>query len=252
MTIGENVTLEGACYGLNIFGTNDATANDSDVTIDGTVKGMLFVLGNLKSADNSIDIVVNGTVDASEAVGEEAVHTGIAICGNANVAVNDGAVVKGESGIEVRAGTLTVSGGTITATAGSYSYAANGNGTTTKGAAVAVAPYSTTPATSATLNGGTLSGVKSIGVTDVNGDLSNVSVTATQGFTQNSAIPENSIWAETETTGIYELVDAVTVTFVNAKGEAPAAQKIAKGATATELRWIHLQGLVRRGRDRGV
>lgn len=205
LTIGEDVTLKGTCYGLNVFGSNDAQKNVIDVNVNGTVNGMLFVLGNLKNTSNSINIVVNGTVDASNATGEEAVHTGIAICGNADVTVNNGAVVKGESGIEVRAGSLTVNGGTITATANTYSYAANGNGTTTKGAAVAVAQHNTKLATTATLNGGTLKGVKAIGVTDVNNDMTNVNVVANQSFTENSEIPEGYEWVETETAGTYEL-----------------------------------------------
>ena len=205
LTIGEDVTLTGSEYGLNVFGSNDAQKNVIDVNVNGTVNGMLFVLGNLTNAENEINIVVNGTVDASNATGEEAVHTGIAISGNANVTVNDGATVKGESGIEVRAGSLTVNGGTITATANTYSYAANGNGTTTKGAAIAVAQHNTKLATTATLNGGSLSGVKDIVVTDVNGDMSGVSVVSKQSYTESSVIPEGYQWVETETEGMYEL-----------------------------------------------
>lgn len=206
LTIGEGVTLNGQCYGLNVFGSNDAQKNVIDVTVNGTVNGMLFVLGNLTNTENQINVVVNGTVDASNATGEEAVHTGIAACGYANVTVNDGAVVKGESGIELRAGSLTVNGGTITATASNYNYTANGSGTTTKGAAIAVAQHGTKLATNATLNGGTLTGTKEIGVTDVNGDMNNVSVVATQSYTQSSVIPEGYEWVETSTAGQYTLV----------------------------------------------
>ena len=190
-----------------MFGSNDAQKNLIDVTVNGTINGMLFVLGNLRHAENEINIVVNGTVDASEVTGtDEAVHTGIAICGNAAVTVNNGAVVKGESGIEVRAGSLTVNGGTITATAESYSYAANGSGTTTKGAAVAVAQHNTVLATNVTLNGGTLQGVEQIAVTDVNdNDLEGVTVLAMEGYTQNSTIPEDFEWVESGTAGKYTL-----------------------------------------------
>ena len=220
LTIGQNVTLTGSEYGLNVFGSNDALKNTIDVTVNGTVNGMLFVLGNLKNTSNSINIVVNGTVDASEVTGtDEAVHTGIAICGNAAVTVNNGAVVKGESGIEVRAGSLTVNGGTITATASTYSYVANGSGTTTKGAAIAVAQHSTLLETNVTLNGGTLTGVKQIGVTDVNNNMTNVSVVAKQSFIESSDIPEGYEWVETSTTGVYTLAKkAVEVAGLKATG----------------------------------
>ena len=204
LVVGEGVTLDGGEYGLNVFGSNDAQKNLIDVTVNGTVNGSLFVLGNLKNAENEIDIVVNGTVAAPAGSGDD-VNVGIALNGNANVTVNAPAQVSGDSGIEVRAGSLTVNGGTITANAQTYSYTPNGSGSTTKGAAVAVAQHTTKLATSATLNGGTLSGVEQIGVTDVNGDMSGVTVLATEGYTQNSAIPEDYKWVETETAGTYTL-----------------------------------------------
>ena len=201
LTIGKNVTLTGAQYGLNIFGTNEAsTANNIDVTVDGTVNGMLFVLGNISNANNNINIDVNGTVDASGATGSEKVKTGIAISGNANVNVADGATVKGESGIEVRAGSLTVNGGTITATSADYSYGKNGSGTTTKGAAIAVAQHGTKAATSATILGGaTLNGTKKIAVIDAqNNGLAGVTVIAADGYLGNSdtetVLPEGYYW----------------------------------------------------------
>ena len=204
LVVGKDVTLSGLSYGLNVFGSNDEQKNLIDVTVNGTVNGTLFVLGNLKNAENEIAIVVNGTVAATASSGEDA-NVGIALNGYADVTVSDGASVSGDSGIEVRAGSLTVNGGTITATANAYSYKANGSGCTTKGAAVAIAQHTTKLATTATLNGGTLSGVKAIGVTDVNNDLSGVTVLATQGFTQNSAIPEDYKWVETATAGTYTL-----------------------------------------------
>ena len=201
LTIGKNVTLTGAQYGLNIFGTNEkTTANSIEVNVDGKVNGMLFVLGNISNADNNILINVNGTVDATNATGSEKVKTGIALCGNATVNVNDGATVSGESGIEVRAGNLTVNGGTITATSADYSYAANGSGTTTKGAAIVVAQHGTVRPIDVTLNGGTLAGTKKIGVTDVNNNhLTDVSVVASNSFVANEAdteIPAGFLWVD--------------------------------------------------------
>jgi len=198
LTIGENVTLEGAVYGLNIFGTNEGTiANQIEVNVNGTVKGMLFVLGNLKNAENDINIIVAGTVDASVITGSgEAVYSGIALNGNAKVTVANGATVKGDSGIEVRAGELIVNGGTITATSTEYSYTANNNGTTTKGAAIAVAQHSTNLPISITLNGGTLEGTKLIAVTDVrNNGLSDVTVITSNNFISGTVIPAGFIWA---------------------------------------------------------
>lgn len=197
LTVGTGVTLTGAEYGLNVFGSNDANKNIIDVNVNGTVNGMLYVLGNLTNTDNDININIAGTVDASAATGSELVHTGVALSGNAKVTVADGAVIKGESGIEARAGQLTVNGGTITGTATAYSYTANGNGTTTKGAAVAVAQHTTTKPINVQLNGGTLVGTELIAVTDVNNNgLEGVSVTAKASFVENTEtqLPDDYLW----------------------------------------------------------
>jgi 23S rRNA A1618 N6-methylase RlmF len=200
LTIGADVTLSGPTYGLNVFGSNDAQKNTIDVTVDGTVNGILFVLGNLSNAENAINIVVNGTVDASNAATGDAAKTGIALNGNANVTVNDNASVKGESGIEVRAGNLTVNGGTITGTATSYSYTANGSGTTTMGAAIAVAQHTTNPVPliNVTISGGTLEGTKQIAVTDVNSNkLAGVTVKVSDlilGPNAVTVLPDGYFW----------------------------------------------------------
>ena len=52
--------LSGTCYGINVFGSNDAQKNKIDVTVNGTVNGILFVLGNLRNQENEINIAVNG------------------------------------------------------------------------------------------------------------------------------------------------------------------------------------------------
>ena len=200
LTIGENVSLKGKVYGLNIFGTNSATvANDIEVNVNGKVEGMLFVLGNLKNDDNNIVINVNGSVDASGIeLGDEECKTGIALNGNAKLVVNDGASVKGETGIEVRAGELTVNGGTITATASEYSYTANNSGTTIKGAAIAVASYDADKDLKVTVSDGTLSGAKLIAVVDVQNDMEKVTVTAKDEFVDGAdetLIPQDYKWA---------------------------------------------------------
>ncbi len=230
LTIGPNVTLTGDEYGLNVFGSNDAQKNVIDVTVNGTVNGTLFVLGNLTSAENAINIVVNGTVAAPASAAGASPNQGIALNGNANVTVNNGAAVSGDSGIEVRAGNLTVNGGTITANAQTYSYTANSSGSTTKGAAIAIAQHTTQLPTSATLNGGTLSGVKTIGVTEVNNDMSGVTVLATAGYTQNSAIPEGYTWVETATSGVFTLTPAYTVLWVVEGTTVETDENVAEGS----------------------
>ena len=65
------------------------------------------------------------------------------------------------TGVEIRAGKLTVNGGSFTATA-PYSVSPNGNGSTTVGAAIAVAQHTTKKNIEVALNGGTYTGEKAI------------------------------------------------------------------------------------------
>lgn len=240
LTIGENVVLTGAQYGLNVFGSNNSNKNVIDVTVNGTVNGTLFVLGNLTNTENEINIVVNGTIAAPANTNDAIV--GIALNGNANVTVNTGATVSGESGIEVRRGALTVNGGTITATAAEYSSTANNSGSTTKGAAIAIYQYGT--GLDVTINGGTLNGVKKIAV---NGDMSGVNASALQTYTtDNTVIPAGYKWAATSG-NMYTLT---VITYVAQIGEvkyetlADAIAAAQSGNTITLLANIDLTATV--------
>ena len=247
LTIGTGVTLSGDQYGLNVFGSNDAQKNIIDVNVNGTVNGILFVLGNLTNDANEINIVVNGKVDATNAATGEKPKTGIALNGYANVTVNSGASVTGDTGIEARAGNLTVNGGTINATASTYSYAPNGSGTTTKGAAIAVAQHTTDKPLNVQLNGGTLEGTELIAVTDVNENgLAGVTVKAAASFVENTAtsLPANKAWEGPDGDGNYTIVTTTPNTNVAKIGVTEYATLEAALADATNGQTIELMNNV--------
>ena len=79
---------------------------------------------------------------------------------NAQTTIGDGMVINGyEVGIEARAGSLTIEGGTISSNASvEYTSTPNGNGTTTTGAAVAIAQHTTRLDLSVLVSGGTFTG----------------------------------------------------------------------------------------------
>lgn len=78
--------------------------------------------------------------------------------------------VKGATGIEMRAGQLTILGGsTIEATASAFEETPNGNGSTMTGVAVAVSQHTTNLPVSVTIEGGTLKGVKAVYEKDLQG-----------------------------------------------------------------------------------
>lgn len=136
-------------FGIGIGSSdNDKTIS---VTVDGTLSGGcgLTINGNIKGTENDISVNINGTIDV----------TGLAVylAGYGKTTINSTASVKGDTGIEIRAGELTVNGGTIVG-GDNYTSAANGNGSTVSGAGIAVSQHTTNQNIDVRINRGNISG----------------------------------------------------------------------------------------------
>ena len=151
---GGNLTAK--TWALNAFADTEFTMNGGAVSATG---------------DGSIAIAGNGTTDpASSNYG-----------GNAKFTINGGVIESGElgiyapqvngvttisggainalTGVEVRAGSLNITGGTIMVKDGAeYKVEKNGSGSTTTGAAVAVAQHTTRKPINVNITGGTFVG----------------------------------------------------------------------------------------------
>lgn len=134
---------------------------NSDVNVYGTVKslaedaGAIMGNGNYTLGENKISIYDGAWVEArSHAI--YCPQTG-------SLNITGGTIKsKGTTAIEMRRGTLNVSGNpTITTEATSYSVKENKSGATTVGAAVAIAPYDTKEI-KVNISGGTYKGVKAL------------------------------------------------------------------------------------------
>jgi uncharacterized repeat protein (TIGR02543 family) len=165
-----------------------------------------------------------------------------------------GGTVRGATAVEIRAGTLEVTGGDLVATAAAYAATPNGGGSTTVGAALAIAQHTTGLGIDATVSGGTFTGPEALSVADpqdmgaagvsvaVSGGTFTGAVEsfvpAISGGTFSEAVPEAACAVgyipKANGDGTYGVEPGWTVTFVNEKGDAPAAQKIADGSTASE------------------
>lgn len=87
----------------------------------------------------------------------------------------NGGTITGKTGIEMRSGTLNVKGGTIIGTYKPLETEANGNGTTNKGAGIAVAQHTTKKAITINVSGGTVQGYYALYESDPqNNNLSNM------------------------------------------------------------------------------
>lgn len=148
-------TLEGYYYGI----TGNGTRHGTEITInDGVIKGTC-------TGDN----------------------LGIYHPQDGTLTINGGTIEGYSSAIEVRSGTLNVTGGTFTATCPTYSCSPNGNGTTTTGAAIAIAQHTTNKPIAANISGGTF---------NVTGN----------GLKLSVANPQNNTFANVTVTGLNELI----------------------------------------------
>lgn len=134
------------------------------------INSKLVVNGGYIEGTNGFGVSGNGSVEEG---------TGTPKCGPTTITINGGKIIgggtgiyhpqvgkltinngeiTGKTGVEIRAGELIVNGGTITATGDPTSTDPNGNGTTTVGAAVAIAQHTTKKNIAVTINGGTFTG----------------------------------------------------------------------------------------------
>lgn len=129
---------------------------------------VIYHNGNLTSGQ--IDIV-GGKIEHESDVA-------IYIAGNATVNISGSTEVIGTTAIEQRAGTLDIKGGHFVATAQEFKEQANGNGTTSEGAAVAICKHNTDFGLTANITGGKFEG--NVLVNDYNNE-EKVSVNITGG-----------------------------------------------------------------------
>lgn len=126
----------------------------SSLTVDGgTLTGQYYAIaGNGSSGLGETTITINGGTLSSED-GPAIYHPQRGV-----LTVNDGTLTATDSAIELRSGTLVINGGTFTATESPTDTDPNGSGTTTKGAAIAIAQHTTKFPINVVINGGTFNG----------------------------------------------------------------------------------------------
>ena len=163
------------------------TANYNTLTLENSsVSGYTFALsGNGTKHGTSVDIQ-NSTLSGTIGAGIYHPQVGTLTVGGAKTKIS------GTSGIELRAGTLTVSGGEISATAETFEALPNEAGSTIDGAAIAVSQHGYDPDIAVNITGGTFKGVKALYEEDLqNEDVSNISMAVTGGTYEGDVESEN-------------------------------------------------------------
>lgn len=131
----------------------NANANATLVVNGGTLKGYTTgISGN--GLRHGTSITINGGTIGTNDNGV----TGIYHPQDGTLTVNGGTITGPKTGIEIRSGKLEITSGIIKHTATQFEEAANGNGQTVTGAAVAVSQHVTDKELNVTISGGELQG----------------------------------------------------------------------------------------------
>ena len=140
--------IKGGVAGVAMFGTAEGAANKTTLTAtDSTITGSVYYGIATNGIFYNNDITLSGTT-------VKGTSTGMYLPGSGETTITGGSV-KGATGIEIRAGKLTIDGATVTATGAYEEPVPNGSGTTVEGVAIAVSQHTTERPIEVTVNGGT-------------------------------------------------------------------------------------------------
>ncbi len=170
---------------------------DSSVTINGgTIEANDYAIagnGSSSGAQNdgtNAKFTINGgTLKALDGLAVYAPQI------NGETKITGGTLIGSETGLEIRAGKLTVSGGKISGNIESFTTKANGNGPSTVGAGIAVSQHTTKEPIDVKIEGGTITGAASFAVVNPQNnsasDLEKIKVSITDGTFNGSLISED-------------------------------------------------------------
>ena len=188
LTIDKDVVIDGPDYGIIAYQKTVGSSNyGSTVNFHGKMQNVdagLWVMGNIHtditSAKNPVTVNMDGEIYCDADYAES---VGIALNGAAIMNIDEGSVIEGATGVEVRAGNLTVNGGKFTGTVTPSDVTPNGNGTATVGAGIAVAQHTTALPINVVVKGGTIEGFTGLLITNPEnrGNADKVQVTVEGG-----------------------------------------------------------------------
>lgn len=145
----------GAPYAYGVVVNVDGAKLTGKTDISGDNGSAIYVNGQIKDQNNAPKLVLNN-------VTQTAAGTGMYLAGYANTTITGGSITGGNTGIEIRAGELTVDGATVVGNGVPTEVTPNGNGSTTDGAGIAVAQHTTKLPIKVTINSGDISGYSAL------------------------------------------------------------------------------------------
>lgn len=168
LIVEKDVTLKGK-YGLAVFWDRKNGSHGLSVDFYGKVDvtdNGIATNGDVLNEDGPVVNIKEGAIIKSSGANGVAVYC----AGNGTYNIEKGVTITGATGIEVRAGKLNVKGGTITSTAKELVSKANGSGSTTVGAGIAVVQHTTLLPIEVNITGGTIKGAEALYVNNTQGN----------------------------------------------------------------------------------
>ena len=153
------VKANAGCFCVAVYGTASQTDVTANITIKGTLEGGsgLTVNGYIDAGNTMITVA-----DGAKILGDANSSVGLYLAGKATTMVGNAEIVCYDSAVEIRAGGLNITSGKFTATGVPTTVTPNGNGTTSTGAAIAVAQHTTKQEINVNISGGEFNGYSTL------------------------------------------------------------------------------------------
>lgn len=169
---GNKITIDGTVAGSKLVGTLMITAGtDGHIEVNGgTYESSLYCpiyVNGAVSSENSTVTVKNAIIKATNSNSNQDSGCAVYLAGYSTSVFENCTITAPITGIEIRAGKLTLNNCVVTGGNGEVTAEANGNGTTVTNAALAISQHTTKKPIDVTINGGTFNGTAAVYQTDV-------------------------------------------------------------------------------------
>ncbi len=171
---GNKITIDGTVEGSKLVGTLMITSGtDGHIEVNGGTYESnqycpIYVNGSV-SSENSTVTVKNAIIQAINSNSDQDSGCAVYLAGYSTSVFENCTITAPITGIEIRAGKLTLNNCDVTGGNGEVTKDANGNGTTVTNAALAISQHTTKKPIDVTINGGTFNGTAAVYQTDVQG-----------------------------------------------------------------------------------
>ena len=171
---GHKITVKGTTAGSKLVGTLMVTAEtDGRIEINGGTyesdKYCPIYINGAVSSENSKLTVKNATITALSGDSNQDNGVAVYLAGYSTSTFTKTTITAPVTGLEIRAGKLTLTNCTVTGGSGEVVTNANGNGTTVTNAAVAISQHTTKKDIDVTITGGTYTATAAVYQTNVQG-----------------------------------------------------------------------------------